>query len=85
MFARPSPITFTLPSSKAYQKSGSFPPPALPGFNRHITLSNSPSATGSIDTLRVDSSSTNDSRPRGALPVPDMPASQNSSTVGARP
>ena len=33
MFAGSSPITFTLPSSKAYQKSGSFPPPALPGFN----------------------------------------------------
>jgi hypothetical protein len=27
------PITFTSPSSKAGQKSGSFPPPALPGFN----------------------------------------------------
>jgi hypothetical protein len=34
-------ITFTLPSSKAYQKSGSFPPPALPGFNGHTTLSDS--------------------------------------------
>jgi hypothetical protein len=46
-----------------------------PGFNRHTTLSNSPSATGSIDTLRVDSSSTDHSRLRGALPGSDIRAS----------
>jgi hypothetical protein len=28
-------------SSKAHQKSGSFPPPALPGFNSSMTLSDS--------------------------------------------
>jgi len=28
-----SPIALSSPSSKAHQKSGSFPPPALPGFN----------------------------------------------------
>jgi hypothetical protein len=38
---RLSPITFTSPSSKARQKSGSFPPPALPGFNGRTTLSDS--------------------------------------------
>ena len=36
-----SPITFTSPSSKAHQKSGPFPPPALPGFNGPMTLSDS--------------------------------------------
>src|SRR6202165_5463623 len=36
-----SPITFTSPSSKAHQKSGSFPPPALPGFNGRMTPSDS--------------------------------------------
>ena len=41
MFAGSSPITFTLPSSKAYQKSGSFPPPALPGIRSTMTLSDS--------------------------------------------
>ena len=41
VFAGSSPITVTLPSSKAHQKSGSFPPPALPGFNGRMTLSDS--------------------------------------------
>ena len=36
-----SPITFTSPSSKAHQKSGSFAPPALPGFDAPTTLSDS--------------------------------------------
>ena len=36
-----SPITFTSPSSKAHQKSGSFAPPALPGLIAHTTLSDS--------------------------------------------
>ena len=36
-----SPITSTSPSSKAHQKSGSFPPPELPGLNGHTTLSDS--------------------------------------------
>src|SRR5262249_41037021 len=35
------PITFTSPSSKAHQKSGSFPPPALPSFIGRMTLSDS--------------------------------------------
>ena len=36
-----SPITFTLPSSKACQKSGPFAPPALSGFVTTTTLSDS--------------------------------------------
>src|SRR6266851_5878491 len=41
VFTGSSPITFTSPSSKAHQKSGSFPPPALPSFNGRMTLSDS--------------------------------------------
>ena len=41
VFSGSSPITVTSPSSKAHQKSGSFPPPALPGFNGRMTLSDS--------------------------------------------
>ena len=36
-----SPITRTLPTSKARQKSGPFPPPALPGLSGTTTLSDS--------------------------------------------
>ena len=52
MFAGSSPITFTLPSSKAYQKSGSFPPPALPGFIGRMTLSDSRQCRRLQATLR---------------------------------
>ncbi len=41
MFAGSSPITFTLPSSKAHQKSGPFAPLALPSLNAPTTLSDS--------------------------------------------
>ena len=41
VFAGLSPITTTSPSSKAHQKSGPFPQPALPGFDGHTTLSDS--------------------------------------------
>src|SRR5258707_81929 len=41
VFAGSSPITFTSPSSKAHQKSGPFPQPALPGFDGHTTPSDS--------------------------------------------
>ena len=44
-----SPITFTSPSSKAHQKSGSFAPPALPSFNAPTTLSDSAVAVASHD------------------------------------
>src|SRR6476661_2045850 len=69
-----SPITFTPPSSKAHQKSGPFPQPALPGFNGHptpamapVTRPNRSSATRSITTLWVESSSTSDPRLRSAV------------------
>ena len=52
MFAGSSPITFTSPSSKAHQKSGSFPPPVLPGFNGHMTLSDSRQCRRLKATLR---------------------------------
>src|ERR1035437_2822370 len=42
MFQGSSPITLTSPTSKAHQKSGSFPPPALPGLNGRTTLSDTP-------------------------------------------
>ncbi len=38
---RLSPITMPSPSSEAHQKSGSFPPPALPGLSSTMTLSES--------------------------------------------
>ena len=41
MFRGSSPITPSSPTSKAHQKSGSFPPPALPGLNGRMTLSDS--------------------------------------------
>jgi hypothetical protein len=41
VFVGSSPITSTLPSSKAHQKSGPFAPPALPGLNAPTTLSDS--------------------------------------------
>jgi hypothetical protein len=40
-FRGSSPITLSSPTSKAHQKSGSFPPPELPGLNSHTTLSDS--------------------------------------------
>src|SRR5262245_55321464 len=47
-----SPITFTSPSSKAHQKPGPFPPPALPGFNGRMTLSDSRQSRRLSATLR---------------------------------
>jgi hypothetical protein len=52
VFAGSSPITFTSPSSKAHQKSGSFPPPALPGFIGRMTLSDSRQCRRLQATLR---------------------------------
>ena len=47
-----SPITFTLPSSKARQKSGPFAPPALPGFVTTMTPSDSRRRPSPDVTLR---------------------------------
>ena len=64
-----SPITFTSPSSKAHQKSGSFPPPALPGFNGRMTLSDSRPSRRLEATLRPLPS------PRTGLPrLPEPPS-----------
>jgi hypothetical protein len=52
VFAGSSPITFTSPSSKAHQKSGPFPLPALPGFNGRMTLSDSRQCRHLKATLR---------------------------------
>jgi hypothetical protein len=52
VFAGSSPITFTSPSSKARQKSGSFPLPALPGFIGRMTLSDSRQCRRLKATLR---------------------------------
>jgi hypothetical protein len=52
VFVGSSPITFTSPSSKAHQKSGSFPLPALPGFNGRMTLSDSRQCRRLEATLR---------------------------------
>ena len=41
MFAGSPPITSSSPPSKARQKSGPFPPPALPGLNGRMALSDS--------------------------------------------
>src|SRR6476620_3267991 len=52
VFAGSSPITTTSPSSKVHQKSGPFPPPALPGFDGHTTLSDSRHGRRPFATLR---------------------------------
>ena len=52
VFSGSSPITTTSPSSKAHQKSGPFPPPALPGFNGRMTLSDSRQSRRLSATLR---------------------------------
>jgi hypothetical protein len=52
VFAGSSPITFTSPSSKAHQKSGSFAPPALPGLTAHTALSDSRQSRRLTATLR---------------------------------
>ena len=58
-----SPITFPSPSSKAHQKSGSFPPPELPGINGHTTLSDS-------RTVRCHKQRrSRDLRPHGSPPI----------------
>src|SRR3954453_13425298 len=52
VFSGSSPITTTSPSSKAHQKPGPFPPPALPGFNGRMTLSDSRQSRRLSATLR---------------------------------
>ena len=52
VFAGRRPITVASPSSRTHQKSGSFPPPALPGLNARTTLSDSRHARRLQATLR---------------------------------
>ena len=52
VFSGSSPITTTSPPSTAHQKSGPFPPPALPGFDGHTTLSDSRHGRRLSATLR---------------------------------
>ena len=49
---RLSPITMPSPSSEAHQKSGSFPPPALPGLSSTMTLSDTRRHRRLSSTLR---------------------------------
>src|SRR4030095_13782202 len=65
-----SPITFTSPSSKAHQKSGSFPPPALPGFNGRMTLSDSRPCHRLAATLRAATLAPNGSPPITRITLP---------------
>src|SRR5262249_28233257 len=52
VFAGSSPITVTSPSSKAHQKSGSFPPPALPQLQRSYDPVRLPPVPPPVATLR---------------------------------
>jgi len=84
-----SPITLTSPSSKAHQKSGPFPPPALPGFNGLMTLSDSRPAPPPLATLRPLPSRTT-GLPRLPEPpfrraVPTTPADQAGARVDCFP
>ena len=60
------PITPTSPSSHAHQKSGSFPPPALPGLNSRTTLS---------DSRRAAAYATSRPLPSPTTGLPRLPAS----------
>src|ERR1700732_4887515 len=74
VFAGSSPITTTSPSSKAHQKSGPFPQPALPGFNGHTTPSDSRHGRRLRDveaaTLACDGSPPDYPNPLSDLPCP---------------
>ena len=72
-----SPITLTSPSSKAHQKSGSFPPPALPGLNARTTLSDSRPGRRLTATLRP--------RPSPRTGLPRLPASPFQRAVSTTP
>jgi hypothetical protein len=94
VFVGSSPITLTSPSSKAHQKSGpaqasltlrpagSLSRPEATFVTRLRPLRLPARAARQLPdqstTLRVDSSSTDDSRLRGALPLPDSCSAVNS-------
>ena len=70
VFTGSSPITFTSPSSKAHQKSGSFPPPALPGFNGRMTLSDSRQCRRLEASLKAATLAPNGSPPITRITLP---------------
>ena len=71
-----TPITSASPSSRAHQKSGSFPPPALPGFFGTMALSDSrrsrrpKSASRSLPPPRRVSPVAPDHLPNVLCPIP---------------
>src|SRR5260221_238660 len=70
VFTGSSPITFTSPSSKAHQKSGSFPPPALPSFNGRMTLSDSRQCRRLEASLKAATLAPNGSPPITRITLP---------------
>src|SRR5689334_2547092 len=72
-----SPITVSLPSSKAHQKSGSFPPPALPGFSGTMTLSDTHLCRRLSAPLRP--------LPSPMMGLPRLPASPSQRAVPTTP
>ena len=70
VFCRLSPITMPSPSSEAHQKSGPFPPPALPGLNSTMALSDTRRHRCLFATLRPRPSCRTDLH---RLPAPPFP------------
>ena len=89
VFSGSSPITTTSPSSTAHQKSGPFPPTALPGFDGHTTLSDSRQSRRLSATLRpLPSLTTGLPRLHGSpfrRAVPTTPADQAGAHVDCFP
>ena len=88
-FPGSSPITASSPASKARQKSGSFPPPELPGFSGTMTLSDTRRGRRSATTSRPLPSPRCGSPPLPGSPsrraVPITPADQTGARVGCFP
>jgi hypothetical protein len=86
---RLSPITMPSPSSEAHQKSGPFPPPALPGLNSNMALSDSRRHRRLFATLRPRPSCQTGLHRLPAPPsrraVPSTPADQMGACVDCFP
>ena len=89
VFAGSSPITATSLSSKAHQKSGSFPPPSLPGLIGPMTLSDSRNGRrlGDVEaaTLATKRVSPRLPEPPFWRAVPTTPADQTGARVDFLP
>jgi hypothetical protein len=85
VFCRLSPITMPSPSSEAHQKSGPFPPPALPGLNSTMALSDTRRHRCLFATLRPRPSCRTGLRRLPAPPfqraVPSTPADRMGACV----